>query len=313
MKVFVAGASGAIGQQLVPQLVAAGYQVVAMTRSQRHVEQLRAQGAEPALADALDRAAVLEAVRRAQPEVIIHELTALKGLKDFKHFDREFAQTNRLRTEGTDVLLVAAREVGARRFIAQSYGNWIYARTGGMAKTEDDALDPTPPANQRESLAAIRYLEGAVLGAEGIEGVALRYGGLYGPHTNMAADGDIAAMMRKRMFPVIGDGAGVWSFTHVADAASAAVAAIAHGAPGVYNVADDEPAPVRVWLPAYAQALGARLPMRIPTWLGKLMVGEVGVSFMTQQRGESNAKAKRELAWTPTYASWREGFKGALG
>jgi nucleoside-diphosphate-sugar epimerase len=313
MNVFVAGASGAIGQALVPQLVAAGYQVVAMTRSQRHVARLRAMGAEPALADALDRAAVMEAVRRAQPDVIIHELTALTGLKDFKHFDRAFALTNRLRTEGTDILLAAAREVGARRFIAQSYGNWIYARTGSAAKTEDDALDPTPPANQRETLAAICYLENAVVGAEGIEGVALRYGGLYGPHTNMASNGDVAAMVRKRMYPVVGEGAGVWSFLHVQDAASATVAAIEHGAPDVYNIADDEPAPVRAWLPAYARALGAPPPLRIPTWLGKLMVGEVGVSLMTQQRGESNARAKRELGWTPSYASWREGFKGGLG
>ena len=312
MNVFVAGASGAIGQALVPQLVAAGYQVVAMTRSQRHVVRLRAMGAEPVVADALDRAAVAEAVRRAQPDVIIHELTALTGMKDFKHFDREFALTNRLRTEGTDILLAAAREVGARRFIAQSYGNWIYARTGSAAKTEDDALDPTPPANQRETLAAVRYLEGVVVGAEGIEGVALRYGGLYGPHTSMASDGDVAAMIRKRMFPVVGDGAGVWSFLHVADAASATVAAIERGAPGVYNIADDEPALVRVWLPAYARALGARPPLRIPTWLGKLIVGEVGVSLMTEQRGESNAKAKRELGWAPSYASWREGFKGGL-
>jgi nucleoside-diphosphate-sugar epimerase len=313
MKVFLAGASGVIGQALTPRLVAAGYQVVAMTRSQRHVEELRALGAEPVVADALDRAAVMEAVRGAQPGVIIHELTALTGLKDFKHFDRAFALTNRLRTEGTDYLLAAAQAVGARRFIAQSYGNWIYARTGSAAKTEEDALDPAPPASQRQSLAAIRHVEGAVVNAEGIEGVALRYGGLYGPHTNMANDGDIAAMVRKRMYPVVGAGAGVWSFIHVADAAAATIAAIERGAPGVYNVADDEPAPVRDWLPAYAKALGAPPPLHAPVWLARLMVGEVGISLMTQQRGESNAKAKRELGWTPSYASWREGFKCGLG
>jgi nucleoside-diphosphate-sugar epimerase len=311
MNIFVAGANGAIGKQLVPQLVAAGYQVTAMSRSQRHVELLRSLGAEPVIADALDPAAVMRAVRDAQPEVIIHELTALTDAKDYKHFDREFALTNRLRTEGTEHLLAAARAVGARRFIAQSYGNWVYARTGGMVKTEADALDPTPPANQRESLAAIRHLETMVVGAEGMEGIALRYGSLYGPHTGFAADGDIAAMVRKRMFPVIGDGAGVWSFIHVVDAAAAAIAAIGQGAPGVYNIADDEPAPVRDWLPVYAQALGARPPMHFPVWVGKLMVGDVGVSLMTHIRGASNAKARRELAWTPTYASWRQGFKAA--
>jgi nucleoside-diphosphate-sugar epimerase len=311
MNIFVAGANGAIGKQLVPQLVAAGYQVTAMSRSQRHVELLRSLGAEPVIADALDPAAVMRAVRDAQPEVIIHELTALTDAKDYKHFDREFALTNRLRTEGTEHLLAAARAVGARRFIAQSYGNWVYARTGGMVKTEADALDPTPPANQRESLAAIRHLETMVVGAEGMEGIALRYGSLYGPHTGFAADGDIAAMVRKRMFPVIGDGAGVWSFIHVVDAAAATIAAIGQGAPGVYNIADDEPAPVRDWLPVYAQALGARPPMHFPVWVGKLMVGDVGVSLMTHIRGASNAKARRELAWTPTYASWRQGFKAA--
>jgi nucleoside-diphosphate-sugar epimerase len=311
MNIFVAGANGAIGKQLVPQLVAAGYQVTAMSRSQRHVELLRSLGAEPVIADALDPAAVMRAVRDAQPKVIIHELTALTDAKDYKHFDHEFALTNRLRTEGTEHLLAAARAVGARRFIAQSYGNWVYARTGGMVKTEADALDPTPPANQRESLAAIRHLETMVVGAEGMEGIALRYGSLYGPHTGFAADGDIAAMVRKRMFPVIGDGAGVWSFIHVVDAAAATIAAIGQGAPGVYNIADDEPAPVRDWLPVYAQALGARPPMHFPVWVGKLMVGDVGVSLMTHIRGASNAKARRELAWTPTYASWRQGFKAA--
>jgi nucleoside-diphosphate-sugar epimerase len=311
MKVFVAGANGAIGKQLVPPLVAAGYQVTAMSRSQRHVEQLRSLGAEPVIADALDPAAVMRAVRDAQPEVIVHELTALTGMKDFKHFDREFALTNRLRTEGTDHLLAAARAVGVRRFIAQSYGNWNYARTGGMVKVENDALDPTPPANQRESLAAIRHLEGAVIGAQGMEGIALRYGMLYGPGTNYAPDGDVAAMVRKRMFPVIGDGAGVWSFIHVVDAAAATIAAIGQGAPGVYNIADDEPAPVRDWLPVYAQALGALPPMHFPVWVGKLMVGDVGVSLMTRIRGASNAKARRELAWTPAYTSWRQGFKSA--
>ena len=313
MKVFVAGATGAVGKSLVPQLIAAGHKVVAMTRSPQHAPELRALGAEPVVADALDRSAVARAVDEARPEIVIHELTALKGVKDFAHFDDEFALTNSLRTEGTDNLLAAARAVGARRFIAQSFGNWNYARTGSGPKSEDAPLDPRPPRNQAKSLAAIRYLEGAVLGADGMEGIILRYGNLYGPGTSIAVDGDIAAMARKRMLPVIGDGAGVWSFTHIDDAASAAVAAIEHGAPGVYNICDDEPAPVRVWLPAFAQAIGAPQPLHIPVWLGRLMVGEVGVSLMTQIRGASNAKAKRELGWAPGYATWRQGFKAGLG
>ncbi len=312
MKVFVAGANGAVGKALVPQLIAAGYEVVAMTRSPQQVERLRTAGAEPVVADALDRATVMRAVKQAQPEVIIHQLTALTGVKDYKRFDDEFAMTNRLRTEGTDYLLAAAREVGARRFIAQSYGNWNYARTGTAPKTENDPLDPNPPRNQMKTLEAIRYLENAVTHAEGIEGIALRYGNLYGPGTVIAKDGDIVASIRKRMLPIAGSGAGVWSFIHVEDAASAAVAAIQHGATGIYNIADDEPAPVRVWLPVLAQAVGAKPPLHLPVWLVRPMIGEVGVSMMTQIRGASNAKARRELGWTPAHETWREGFKTAL-
>lgn len=314
MKVFVAGASGAIGKPLLSQLAAAGYQVVAMTRSAQNAERLGAQGAETVMADALDRAAVLRAMRETQPEIVIHELTSLTGLKGFKHFDRDFALTNRLRTEGTDNLLAAARAAGAQRFIAQSYGGWTYASanpTVETVKSEEDPFDPTPPANQAQSLRAIQRLEDAVLGAEGIEGVVLRYSNFYGPGTGVT-HADSAALVRKRMFPVIGDGAGVWSFLHVEDAAAATVAAIAHGAPGVYNVADDDPAPVRVWLPAYAQMLGARPPLRVPVWLGRLLAGDVTVAMMTRVSGLANAKAKRELAWAPRYASWRDGFKAAL-
>ncbi|HEY7343090.1 MAG TPA: NAD(P)-dependent oxidoreductase [Ktedonobacterales bacterium] len=313
MKVFVAGANGAVGKPLVSQLIAHGYEVVAMTHSPKHGDALRALGAEPVVVDAFDRAALIEAVTRAEPEVVIHELTALTHAKDYKHFDDEFAMTNRLRTEGTDNLLAAAQAAGARRFIIQSYGNWNYARGGSMAKSEDDPLDPTPPSNQAKSIEAIRYLEQAVLGTGGIEGVALRYANLYGPGTGFAADGDIAASVRKRMLPIIGNGAGIWSFIHVDDAASATVAAIQPGVRGIYNVADDEPAPVSVWLPDLAHALGARPPFHIPVWLGRLIVGDVGVSMMTQIRGASNAKAKRELGWTPSYATWREGFRKGLG
>lgn len=316
MKVFVAGANGAIGKRLVPQLVAGGYEVVAMSRSSQHADAIRAAGAEPVVADALDRDAVMRAVKQAKPEVVIHELTALTDAKNLKRFDAEFAVTNRLRTDGTDNLLAAARAMGVRRFIAQSYGNWTYAPTGPQTrpKTEEDALDPNPPRSQQQSLAALRHLEDAVLHAtaDGIEGVALRYGNLYGPATSTATDGAMVAMVRKRMLPIIGDGAGVWSFLHVEDAAAATVAAITRGTPGIYNVCDDEPAPVRVWLPALAQAVGAPSPLRVPVWLGSLLAGEALVSMMTRMRGASNAKARRELDWTPTYATWRQGFKSGL-
>jgi nucleoside-diphosphate-sugar epimerase len=313
MKVFVAGASGAVGKPLVPQLIARGHEVVAMTRSTEKARGLRALGAEAVVADALDRSAVMEAMMRAEPEIVIHQLTGLTGLKSFRNFDKEFALTNRLRTEGTDHLLAAAQAAGARRFIAQSYGNWNYERTGSRLKTEDDPLDPSPPANQTRSLEAIRYLERAVVGAEGIEGIALRYGNFYGPGTGVALDGDIVGQVRKRAFPVVGDGGGVWSFVHVDDVAAAAVDAIERGAPGVYNIADDEPVEVSTWLPALAEAVGAKPPRRVPVWLGRLFAGEVGVSMMTRIRGASNAKAKRELGFVPRYPSYREGFANGLG
>lgn len=313
LKVFVAGANGAIGKPLVTQLVSRGYDVVAMTRSPKNDAALRAAGAEPVVVDALNRDALIEAVKRAEPDIVMHELTALTGMKDFKHFDDEFAMTNRLRTEGTDNLLAAALTAGARRFIAQSFGNWNYERTGTLAKTEDDPLDSNRPKNQTQSFAAICHLENTVLGAAGIEGVVLRYGNLYGPGTGFAAHGDLAEMVRKRAFPIVGNGAGVWSFIHVDDAASATVAAIQHGAPGVYNIVDDDPAPVSIWLPEYARAIGARSPFHIPVWLGRLAAGEVGVSVMTKIHGASNAKAKRELGWTPFYATWRQGFQTGLG
>jgi nucleoside-diphosphate-sugar epimerase len=313
MKVFVAGGSGAMGRRLVPRLVAGGYEVAAMARDERRASWLSAVGAQPVIADALDRAAVRAAVAGARPEVVIHQLTALRGASDFKHFDREFALTNRLRTEGTDYLLEGARAAGTRRFIAQSYGNWNYARTGTGLKTEQDAFDSAPPANQKQSLAAIRYIENAVVNAEAIEGIALRYGNFYGPGTGVALDGTIVAQIRKRRFPIVGDGSGVWSFIHMDDAAAAAIAAIGHGRTGVYNVADDAPLPLSVWLPLLAEAVGAKPPMRVPVWLGRLAVGEVGVSMMTRIRGTSNAKAKGELGWVPQYRTCREGFRRGLG
>jgi nucleoside-diphosphate-sugar epimerase len=313
MKVFVAGASGAAGNRLVPLLVASGYEVTAMTRSQEKSGALRSLGAEPVVADAFDRGSVMQAVRRAEPEVVIHHMTGLTGVKSFKRFDDEFALTNRLRTEGADHLLEAARSSGARRVIVQSFGNWNYARTGDRLKTEQDSLDPDPPANQRRSLDAIRFLERAVLEAGELEGIALRFGNFYGPGTGFALDGDLVRLVRKRQLPIVGPGTGVWSFVHVDDVAAATLAAIDHGKPGIYNVADDEPAPVSVWLPELAKAVGAKPPRRIPVWLGRLAVGEVGVSMMTQIKGASNAKAKRELAWTPIYRSWRDGFRTGLG
>lgn len=307
MRVFVAGASGAIGKQLVPGLVAAGHAVTGMTHSESKRTLLRDMGAEPVVADALDRDQVAEAVARAQPEVIVHELTAIGSL-DPRHFDRDFAVTNRLRTKGTDYLLAAGKAVNVRRFVAQSYGSWWYIRSGGPVKTEDDPLDPSFPPEMHESVAAIRHLEQAVLGAEWTEGIVLRYGSLYGPGTNMSPGGEFFELIRKRKFPLVGNGGGVWSFVHVADAADATVAAIERGHRGTYNVVDDDPAPVSEWLPFLAQTLDAKQPMHVPRLIGRVFGGEAGVVMMTESRGASNAKAKRELAWQPAHPSWREGF-----
>ncbi len=309
MKVFVAGAGGAIGGRLIPLLTAGGDDVVAMTRSPGKADALRALGAEPVIADALSRESVMQAVVRTEPDAVVHELTALTNIKSLKNFDREFELTNRLRTEGTDHLLEAASAAGARRFIAQSFGNWIYGRSGTALKTEEDPLDPNPPANQLRSLQAIQYLESAVVAAGGI---ALRYGGFYGPGTDLAQTGTFADLVRKRRLPIIGNGAGVWTFVHIDDAAAATVAALRRGDAGIYNVVDDEPVAVREWLPYLAKALGAKPPRRIPVWLGRIAAGEVGVSMMTQIRGSSNAKARRELDWAPRWRSYKEGFRDGL-
>jgi nucleoside-diphosphate-sugar epimerase len=305
MRVFVAGATGAIGARLVPELVRRGHEVVGTSRSAEKAERLRALGAEPVVLDLLDARAVREAVGAARPDAIVHQATALAGLSDLKHFDRSFAETNRLRTEGTDALLAAARETDVRRFVAQSFAGWPYARDDGAVKTEDDPLDPAPVPAMRETLAAIRHLERAVVGAGGI---ALRYGGFYG-----SPDDAQLELVRKRRFPIVGDGGGVWSFVHLDDAATATALALERGAPGVYNVVDDDPAPVREWLPALAEAIGAEPPRRVPRWLGRLAAGEPGVVMMTEIRGASNAKAKRELGWTPRHPSWRQGFVEAYG
>jgi nucleoside-diphosphate-sugar epimerase len=242
--------------------------------------------------------------------VIVHELTAI-GAFDMRHFERDFPPTNRLRTEGTDHLLSAGQAVGVRRFVAQSFGALLYARTGGAVKGEEDPLDSSPAREMRTMVAAVRLLEGAVLGADWTEGVVLRYGAFYWPGTAMAPGAEEFELIRRRKVPFVGDGGGVWSFIHIADAAEATVAAVEHGSRGAYNVVDDDPAPVAEWLPALAQTLGAKKPMRVPRFIGRLFAGEAGVVMMTEARGASNAKATRELSWRPAHPSWRQGFAAA--
>jgi nucleoside-diphosphate-sugar epimerase len=310
MRLFVAGATGAIGRQLVPRLVEAGHEVHGMTRSESKRAMLYELGAVPVVADALDPDQVAQAVARARPDVIVHQLTAIPPLLDLRHFDRDFALTNRLRTEGTDHLLSAGQAVGVQRFVAQS--NIIaYARTGGPVKSEEDPVDPTPAREMRAMVAAIRHLEEAVLDARWTEGIVLRYGGFYGPGTSLAPGAEQVELVRRRKFPLVGDGGGVWSFIHVADAAEATVAAVERGSRGIYNVVDDDPAPVAKWLPALAEEVGAKKPMRVPRFVGRLFAGEAGVMMMTELRGASNAKAKRELGWRPAHPSWRQGFAAA--
>jgi nucleoside-diphosphate-sugar epimerase len=314
MKVFVAGASGALGKQLVPMLVEQGHEVTGMTHSPGKQDLIRQMGGRPAVADALDPEAVAQVVAEAEPEVVIHQLTAIDPGKLGRSIDKLFALTNRLRTEGTDHLLAAARGVGARRFIAQSFAGWPFERTGGPVKTEEDPLQSSPPKTVSETLAAIRYVEETVTGADGIEGLALRYGGFYGPDTSVGLDPDGAqvTMIRKRRLPIIGDGGGIWSFVHIQDAAAATAAAVERGDPGVYNVADDDPAPAAEILTELARVVGAKPPRRIPAWLGRLIAGEGTAIMMTEVRGAANDKAKRELGWELRYPSWRLGFREGL-
>jgi nucleoside-diphosphate-sugar epimerase len=313
VRVFLAGSTGVIGKQLLPLLLRSPHEVVALVRSPQKAKAVEALGARAVVADALDKEALTAVIRSEEPDVIIHQLTALTGVKSFTKLDEEFALTNRLRTEALDTMLAAARLVGARRFIAQSFCGWPFAREGGPIKTEEDPLDPTPPANFRQTLAAIRYLEETLRMATGVEALALRYSFLYGPGTSIGKGGEVLEFVRKRRIPIVGVGAGIWSFTHIQDAARATLAAISRGAPGIYNVVDDEPAPVSIWLPYLASALGAKPPRKVPVWLAKLLIGDGGVSMMTQIRGASNAKAKREFGWVPVYSSWRRGFVEGLG
>jgi 2-alkyl-3-oxoalkanoate reductase len=307
MRVFVAGATGAVGRRLIPQLVDAGHRVTATSRSGAKARDLRALGAQPAVVDGLDANAVARSVADAQPDAIVHQMTALAGKADLRRFDRWFATTNELRTRGTDILLDAARQAGVKRVVAQSYTGWTNPTTGGPVKVESDGFDPQPPKAQRASLAAIRYIEETVP-ARAQEGIVLRYGNFYGP----GASDSLVELLRKRRFPMIADGSGVWSWIHLDDAAAATVAALERGEPGVYNITDDDPAPVSEWLPHLAEAVGAKPPMRVPAWLAKLMAGSVAVRWMTEGRGSSNAKARRELDWRPRWTSWREGFAYAL-
>jgi 2-alkyl-3-oxoalkanoate reductase len=303
MRVFVAGASGAIGTRLVPQLIDRGHEVIGTSRSPGNAERVRALGAQPIILDLLDPGAVRQAVLETGPDAIVHQATALANVRFSKNLDRSFAQTNRLRTEGTDALLAAAAEAGVRRFVAQSFASYRYARVGGPVKTEDDPLDPTPPAGMRETAVAMRHLDQAVTDSGGL---ALRYGGFYG-----APNDGLLEPVRKRQFPIVASGGGVFSFIHLDDAAAATVLAVEHNRAGIYNIVDDEPAPVREWLPTLAAALGAKPPRHVPRWIARLFAGEAGVILGTEARGASNAKAKRELGWTLRYPSWRDGFVAA--
>jgi 2-alkyl-3-oxoalkanoate reductase len=300
MRVFVAGASGALGSRLVPQLIEAGHEVVGTHNSPASAELLRTLGAKPVLVNLLDAGAVRKAVLENEPEAIVHQATALANVKFGRSLDKTFARTNELRTKGTDALLAAAREVAVRRFVAQSFAPYRYARQGGPVKTEDDPLDPTPPPNTQQTSAAMTYLENVVTD---FGGIALRYGGFYG-----AANDALIEPVRKRRLPIVGDGGGIFPWIHLEDAATATVLALEHEGPAVYNIVDDEPAPVREWLPVLAEALDAQPPRRFPTWLARLFAGAGAVVMGTEARGASNAKAKGELGWTPRHPSWRTGF-----
>jgi nucleoside-diphosphate-sugar epimerase len=312
MRVFLAGATGAIGRRLVPQLVDSGHEVVGTTRTPEKVDGLRLAGATPVVLDGKDGEAVRRDVMEAKPEVVIHQMTALSGTLDFRHFAETFAETNVLRTETTDWLLDAAVEAGARRFIAQSFTGWPNEQSGGPVKTEGDPLISNPTGQVRETVEAIYHLEAATTGTPGIEGLALRYGGFYGPGNALGKGGEMLEAVARGQIPIVGGGTGIWSFIHIEDATAATALAVERGDPGVYNIVDDEPAPVAEWLPYLAEVIGARRPRRVPAWLARLIVGSPTVTMMTKIRGSSNAKAKRQLDWSLIYPSWRQGFREGL-
>ncbi len=306
MRVFVAGGTGVLGRRLVPQLVSRGHQVTATTTSAAKLDLLVQLGADGIVMDGLDAVSVGEAVAAAQPDAIVHQMTAIAGKPDLRHMDRWFATTNRLRTEGTDHLLAAAEAAGVSHFVAQSYASWNGIREGGWVKTEEDPLDLQAGTAAHPGMEAIRHVEDVVLRAGG---AVLRYGGFYGP----GATDDQVELVRKRQFPLVGGGTGYSSWVHLDDAASATVLAVEQKARGVFNIVDDEPAPASEWLPYLAACAGAKRPMRVPKWLARLLAGEVAVTMMTEGRGFSNAKAKRELGWELRYPSWRQGFREGLG
>jgi nucleoside-diphosphate-sugar epimerase len=304
MHVYVAGGTGVIGRRLIPQLVERGHRVTATTRDPAKTDGLQRLGAEAAVVDGLDSAAVGESVAKTEPDAVVHQLTALSGDLDVKHFDRSFAMTNRLRTEGLDHLIAAAQATGVPHVVAASYTGWPNIRSGSWVKDEEDPLDPEPPKSQRETLAGIRYLEDAV---QKVDGTVLRYGGFYGDTSD-----PMIPLVRKRKFPLVGGGTGYMSWVHLDDAAGATVLALEKNARGVFNIVDDEPAPASEWLPYLAACLGAKPPMRLPVWMARLAAGEVGVSMLTRTRGSSNARARRELGWEPRWTTWRQGFKDGL-
>ena len=312
MKIFIAGATGAVGRRLIPALIQLGHQVIRMSRSKDKMKMIRASGATPVIADAFDAKALNNALQETKPDVVMHQLTSVPGRLNLRNIGRDFALTNRLRTEGTDHLLAAAKAAGVHRFIAQSFAGWPYARQGGPVKTEEAPLDPNPPKELRGMLAAIEHSEKVVLESAHLDGVVLRYGAFYGPGTSIAADGAMLEEVRRRRVPIVGRGAGIWSFVHVDDVAAATLLAAERGRPGIYKIVDDDPAPVSDWLPTLAKAVGAPPPLRIPVFIARLAIGAHGISLMNEIRGASNAKAKREFSWKPFYPTWRSGFREGL-
>jgi nucleoside-diphosphate-sugar epimerase len=311
MRILLAGASGAIGQTLIPLLVQQ-HDVFGAFRNPSHADRVKALGATPVILDALDADAVQARLSEIKPQAVLHQLTAIPARLDLRHIEREFEMTNRLRTEGTRNLATAAVRAGVERFIAQSFAGWPYARRGITLKTEEDDLDPTPPPQMKTTLDAIETLEHTVLREQGFTGIILRYGPFYGPHSSIAKDGAMVDEIRKRKVPVVGQGTGVWSFIHLHDAATATLAALNHAQRGIYNIVDDDPAPVIEWLPFLAQCTGGPPPRHVPNWLAKIAIGEHAVALMNDIRGVSNSKAKTELRWAPEWSSWREGFREAL-
>ena len=312
MKILLAGASGAIGQHLIPLLIAQQHEVYGAFRNPAHTDRVKSLGATPILFDALDAAAVQKAFAETKPQAVIHQLTAIPARIDLRHFDRDFALTNQLRTEGTRNLTTSAVNAGVEKFIAQSFAGWPYTPKGIRLKTEEDELDPNPPEQLKTTLDAIRILENIVLREPKFTGIVLRYGPLYGPHSSIALDGTLVDDIRHHKVPLIGQGTGVWSFLHLHDAATATVAALNRGQHGIYNIVDDDPALVSDWLPYLAECVGAKPPTHVPNMVAKLMVGDHAIALMNDIRGVSNEKAKRELNWTPKYPSWRQGFREGL-